>query len=51
MSESEMAKNVTRLIKALDKLVQDVLDGVLKLREAARDLKREKQKDEEEKGE
>ncbi|KKN59510.1 hypothetical protein LCGC14_0541240 [marine sediment metagenome] len=47
MPESETAKKATKLIKAADKLIQDVIKGAEKLREAARDLK----KDEEEKGE
>ncbi len=47
MAESELAKKVTTLVKAGDKLVQDLKKGVGKLIEAARELK----KDEEEKSE
>ena len=50
MSESEIAKKVTKFVKEADKLVQDVLKGAWKLREAARDLKRGKQEGEEENG-
>jgi len=51
MSESETSKKITRVIKLADALVQDVMKGTEKLREAMKELKGEKKEDEEEKGE
>lgn len=46
MPESETAKKVTKFIKAADKLVQDVVKGAGKLREAARELRGEEKREE-----
>ncbi len=42
MPESELAKKVTKFIKAADKLIQDLAKDAERLREAARELKEEK---------
>ena len=47
MSESETSKNIREVVKLADKLIQDILKNVEKLREAARALR----KDEKEKSE
>ncbi len=47
MPESELAKRITTMVKALDKLIQDLVKDADRLREAARALR----KDEEEKRE
>lgn len=45
MSESETSKKIREVVKLADKLIQDLMNDVTKLREAARELR----KDEEEK--
>jgi len=47
MAESELARNITKLIKATDKLIRDTRKNVESLVEAAKKLEK---KDEEEKG-
>ena len=46
MPESELAKKVTKFIKAADKLVQNLKKDAEKLREAAEELKGEEKKEE-----
>ncbi len=45
MSESEIAKRITKVVKALDKLTQDLVKDTKRLREAAEELKGEKKED------
>lgn len=49
MPQSDLSKKLTKAIKVADKLVEDVLKGTRKLREALRELR--KADDEEKKGE
>lgn len=45
MPESETSKKIRDVIKLADKLVQDIVKGVEKLREAARELRGEKKEE------